>query len=98
MDLTQQDRHEVANRIQNSPLGVLDPAAPHLIIGGYCPLCASVVTSLRDEVSLREYRISGLCQGCQDATFGSEDGEAVEVSTDPGQFVELEEPHWNELD
>ena len=33
------------------------------------------INSFRDEISLREYRISGLCQNCQDLIFGEPDYE-----------------------
>jgi hypothetical protein len=98
LTVTQEDRHEVANRLQNSPMGSLDPAASLLTLRGFCPLCGQEVPGFRDELSLREYRISGLCQKCQDTAFGSEEGDEVEVSTDPEQFSELEDVNWNELD
>ena len=90
LEVTQQDRHEVANRLQNSPAGRLDPAAPLLVLRGFCPICGDEVTEVRDEVSQREYRISGLCQSCQDSVFGA-DGEAVEVATDPAALQRLTE-------
>jgi hypothetical protein len=39
---------------------------------GRCPFCHKQVQpeQFRNEISLREYRISGLCQGCQDEMFG----------------------------
>lgn len=39
---------------------------------GNCPFCKEVVRhdSFKDELSRREFRISGLCQKCQDKTFG----------------------------
>jgi len=39
---------------------------------GNCPLCKKVIhpnSEFRDELSLREYRISGMCQECQDGVF-----------------------------
>lgn len=44
-----------------------------LVEQGKCPICKTVVNeqSFRDELSKREFKISGLCQMCQDATFGS---------------------------
>ncbi len=32
--------------------------------------CGQPIAGFRDELSVREYRISGLCQKCQDALFG----------------------------
>ena len=38
---------------------------------GRCPFCNQVVNKLdlKDALSLREFKISGLCQTCQDETF-----------------------------
>ena len=33
--------------------------------------CGGEAKEFRDELSRREYRISGLCQKCQDAFFGT---------------------------
>jgi len=38
-----------------------------------CPFCQTSIdpkTDLRDELSVKEYYISGLCQECQDKMFG----------------------------
>lgn len=35
--------------------------------------CGQEVGNFRDEISLREYRISGLCQTCQDSIFSKEE-------------------------
>ncbi len=39
---------------------------------GKCPFCKKVVlaSSFRDNLSRKEFNISGLCQDCQDKTFG----------------------------
>jgi len=34
-----------------------------------CGFCNAHVQSLRDELSVKEYEISALCQDCQDAVF-----------------------------
>lgn len=41
---------------------------------GECPTCGipNAASTIRDPLSLKEYRISGMCQGCQDETFGGE--------------------------
>jgi len=43
---------------------------------GNCPSCGKAVNpnakgEFRDECSKREFKISGLCQKCQDETYGS---------------------------
>jgi hypothetical protein len=35
-----------------------------------CVFCHQPATEFRDELSRREYTISGICQTCQDKTFG----------------------------
>ena len=40
---------------------------------GDCPICGRAVHpnfEFKDELSLKEYAISGLCQECQDKVFG----------------------------
>jgi uncharacterized CHY-type Zn-finger protein len=41
---------------------------------GRCPFCQKPINmaDFRDELSRREYEISGICQECQDETFGDE--------------------------
>lgn len=42
---------------------------------GRCPFCGSTKTSredFRDEMSWREFKISGLCQGCIDKNFNKD--------------------------
>jgi hypothetical protein len=36
---------------------------------GSCVACSEMATEFRDEISVGEYRISGLCQRCQDEVF-----------------------------
>lgn len=91
LTVTQQDRHEVANSLASKPIGFVDKARPLLVLRGFCPDCAEPVESLRDELSMREWRISGLCQSCQDSLFGADDGEAIEVATDPAALQRLTE-------
>ena len=43
-------------------------------LDGKCPFCREVIdlSSFRDDLSYREFEISGLCQKCQDDTFGTD--------------------------
>lgn len=36
-----------------------------------CPICSKEIKGFRDPRSIKEYRISGGCQECQDKTFGT---------------------------
>lgn len=42
-----------------------------LVEEGICPFCRELIKkdSFRDELSRKEYTISGLCQTCQDKIF-----------------------------
>ena len=42
---------------------------------GVCATCAGVVGPFRDDLSCKEYGISGMCQTCQDMLFDFEIGE-----------------------
>ena len=35
-----------------------------------CVSCGEGANEFDDEISVKEYNISGLCQGCQDSVFG----------------------------
>jgi hypothetical protein len=37
---------------------------------GTCVACSEEVNDFRDDLSVKEYGISGLCQPCQDEVFG----------------------------
>jgi len=43
-----------------------------LVDMGLCPFCKQKVkeTDFRDKFSKKEFKISGLCQACQDKVFG----------------------------
>ncbi len=43
-----------------------------LVEQGCCPFCKRLVDEncFKDELSKKEFKISGLCQECQDETFG----------------------------
>ena len=43
------------------------------IKGDVCVTCKGAATTFIDEVSRREFAISGMCQSCQDTVFGKEE-------------------------
>ena len=49
--------------------------AVDFVEAGICPFCHVKVDTnkFRDEISRKEFKISGLCQPCQDSFFGKED-------------------------
>ncbi len=36
---------------------------------GVCPVCGKPITGFKDEISQKEYAITGYCQDCQDEVF-----------------------------
>jgi len=40
---------------------------------GYCVFCRQEIKVFRDKLSEAENKISGLCQKCQDETFGEDE-------------------------
>ena len=58
------------NTLLNEVLNILYNSEEN-IINNRCVFCDKLVTveSFRDDVSLNEYTISGLCQDCQDRIF-----------------------------
>ena len=45
-----------------------------LVNAGMCPFCKKAVfmNDFKNEISRKEYRISGFCQKCQDELFGKD--------------------------
>ena len=39
---------------------------------GICVWCKKLIDGFRNEISEREWQISGMCQNCQDETFGED--------------------------
>lgn len=62
-----------------------------LVEAGICPFCHSKVDikDFRDELSLKEYTISGLCQKCQDETFSNSDEDEDEDEVYPESQKEI---------
>ena len=42
---------------------------PDILDKGLCIICRRPASEFRDEVSRKEYKISGTCQQCQDIIF-----------------------------
>lgn len=55
------------------PVDKIFPEASVLRKEGKCPFCEVIVdvNTLKDELSKKEFRISGLCQKCQDDIFNN---------------------------
>lgn len=56
----------------NKPAFKLFPKAAEDVQNSICPFCGKDIDQdlFRDELSRKEYSISGLCQQCQDEMFG----------------------------
>ena len=51
------------------------PGTAKAIAEKRCPTCQKALGKFRDQLSAREYEISGMCQECQDSVFGGEEEE-----------------------
>ena len=54
----------------SKPIFALMPHLADRIMNGVCTFCSVTLDEFRDEMSAKEYSISGMCQSCQDKTFG----------------------------
>lgn len=59
-------------RQKGSLVRLLFPEYMERVDRGRCPFCGEVVNlgDFRDPLSVKEFKISGLCQKCQDEVFG----------------------------
>ena len=46
------------------------PGTAEAINENRCPICGKPIGEFRDKLSIKEYEVSGMCQKCQDDTFG----------------------------
>ena len=51
------------------------------IAGNGCVKCGESAVDFRDEISRKEFGISGLCQPCQDGIFGGPEGDDEKEDT-----------------
>ena len=58
----------VVGSLMNTKEGLF-PNAKEEIADGTCPTCHKPITDLDDELSEKEYQVSGMCQECQDKIF-----------------------------
>lgn len=59
--------------LQDSVAKLINPDSKGLVASqasATCTLCPNSADTFRDDLSRKEYRISGMCQQCQDSTFG----------------------------
>lgn len=67
---TPSDKHP---DIDNLLTKITGRSRPDSIRASKCATCGKDVTGFRDDLSRREYSISGMCQDCQDSVFGDDD-------------------------
>jgi len=76
---------EAVANIESKPVGQLNIRNfMSLIRGATCPQCSGNIIAFRDELSVKEYKISGLCQHCQDDFFGAPDSSGRDQGEDNG--------------
>lgn len=55
--------------LSKRPWGRMFPEKIKLLKQGFCVTCGELIQEFRDEISHKEYHISGMCQKCQDSVF-----------------------------
>ncbi len=64
------------NILENAEeMGLIKPGTTDLIKEGKCPICGDKVdvNKFTSKLSLNEFVVSGMCQGCQDNIFGEDE-------------------------
>ena len=61
----------------NKPIFQIVPSLVKRIDDRLCVTCPKPILDMdfRDEISIKEYGISGMCQSCQDSVFGEPEDE-----------------------
>ena len=56
----------------NKPAFMIYPNAKRNVENNKCPMCSKEIKEedFKGDLSKKEYTVSGLCQSCQDKTFG----------------------------
>jgi hypothetical protein len=68
---------------------------------GKCVSCDStgnIATSFHDDISRKEYAISGLCQSCQDDVFGGSDDEDDDCNYETGGPYDEDEDSYSDAE
>ena len=60
---------DVIDEMTKNQIGLTQKDAQHHMV---CTWCGNPVTMFRNQLSQKEYGISGFCQKCQDHTFGED--------------------------
>lgn len=61
--------------LENISLDIFGRSRTLAMAGRACVCCGKPANSFRDELSVKEYGISGMCQACQDSVFNVPDEE-----------------------
>lgn len=56
--------------LESELVSLLGGSRREAIMADKCMSCGLDATEFRDEISRKEFTISGLCQDCQDSVFG----------------------------
>lgn len=54
------------------PVDLIFPEMAKLKQEGKCPTCGQPVGEFKNDLSRKEFGISGMCQKCQDSVFGGD--------------------------
>ena len=71
--LTEHELKVASEAFARKPAATMFPQAPGYMAEGICVTCGGSATTFRDYLSVKEWYISGICQDCQDDTYGEDE-------------------------
>lgn len=89
---------ELHIKMRTKPVALFNPDLLTKILHGKCATCSVKITELRDEGSLREYMIGGMCQNCQDEIFGTGTFDQRRMSDEDEYDCPEDDPDYDSVD
>jgi len=62
---------EIEQFLEGQSMAMFSRSRLQCIRNNICVMCGNTAKIFRDAISKKEFTISGICQGCQDKTFGT---------------------------
>ena len=72
-------------------IGAINPTILTRIDSGLCPMCGMPVGTFNNDISRKEFEISGMCQSCQDVFFGFDDDAEYDRISQWDNWTSMEE-------
>jgi len=89
---------ERINELKTRPFAKIFPQSIKDIENNICPTCKQPIGAFRDDLSRKEYTISGICQKCQDGVFNNSDNEDEDDDIDYADYNSEEYRDYDDKD